>query len=192
MLQGAWTAQAASTLSMKFDSQGLDVLCAHRGRRVGNDESSHVRLGQIISWIGRDFTPSSRLTFPDIAMVDRTSKKIVLLIEVEESKASPKLVIADLLTTLLGDRITFGRNHKEDLKIGPWTTFSLLAKSTGRGSGRQQLKILEGRLSEVGKCLSTPNATVGRIIIETYRDESELGTILVAQTEIALREFRRS
>jgi hypothetical protein len=161
MLQGAQTAKAARALSMKFDSLGLDVLCAHRDTRGGKAESSHVRTGQIISWIGHEFNASSRLAFPDIAIVNGASKKVLLLAEVEETKAPPKLVIADLFTTLLGDCMTFRRNHREDVKIGPWTTFSLLAKSTGRGSGEQQLKILAGRLNEVRKLLSTPNATLG-------------------------------
>lgn len=190
MLLGALTAQAARRLSMKFDSLGLDVLCAHRDRRVGRDESSHVRLGQIISWIDLEFKPSSRLAYPDIAIVDRTSNKVILLAEVEESKAQPKLVITDLFATLLGDCVTFGPDHKEVLKVGPWTTFVLLAKSTGKASGEEQLKSLAGKLNEVRKCLTTAaNASVGQIIIDTYRSEPELGEKLVTQTEKALAAF---
>jgi hypothetical protein len=190
MLQGAWTAHAARTLSIEFDSRGLDVLCAHQGRRIGKGKSSGLRTGQIISWMGADFKASSRLAFPDIAVVDRVSKKVVLLAEVEESKAQPKLVIADLFATLLGDHITFRRNHKEDLIVGPWTSFIVLAKSAGSGSGEQQLRILMGRLNATLKRLSTPNAAVGRIRVETYRSESELTERLLVQAENALREFR--
>lgn len=189
MLQGAWTAQAARKLSARFDSLGFDVLCARQDRRVRKDESSQVMLGQIISWIGPEFKPASFLAFPDIAIVDRASKKVILLAEVEESKAQPKVVIADLFATLLGDHITFGRDHKEELKIGPWTTFSVLTKSTGKGSGVQQLQSLARRLDEARKRLPTPNASVGQISIETYRSESELGNRLIAQTEKALRAF---
>jgi hypothetical protein len=190
MLQGAWTAHAARTLSIEFDSRGLDVLCAHQDRRIRKGESSGLRTRQIISWMGSEFRASSRLAFPDIAMVDRKSKKVVLLAEVEESEAQPKLVIADLFATLLGDRVTFGRNHKEDLIVGPWTSFIVLAKSAGSGSGEQQLRILTGRLNEILKHISTPNATVGRIGVETYRSESQLTERLRAQAENALREFR--
>ncbi len=192
MLQGAWTAQAARKLSAMFDSLGFDVLCAHQDRRVRKDENSQVRLGQIISWIGSEFKPASRLAFPDIAIVHQASNKVILLAEVEESKASPKVVIADLFATLLGDHITFGRDHKEELKIGPWMTFSVFAKSIGRGSGEQQLQSLAGRFNEVRKCFLTPNASVGQIIIETYRSEKELEDKLIAQTESAMEEFRRT
>jgi hypothetical protein len=190
MLQGAWTAQAAHELSTKIDSLRFDVLCAHRDKRVRKDETSHVRFGQTISWLGSEFKSSSRLAFPDIAVVDRTSKKVILVAEVEESKAQPKLVIADLFATLLGDHITFGPDHKEELTIGPWTTYSVLSKSTGRESGNEQMQWLAARLNDVKNGLSTPNASVGRINIQTYRTEKELGQRLIAQTEKALVEFR--
>lgn len=187
MLQGAWTAGAARKLSEMFYSLGFDVLCAHQDRRVRKDESSQVKLGQIISWIGPEFKPASRLAFPDIAVVDRTSKKVILLAEVEESKAQPKVVIADVFGTLLGDHITFGRNHNGELKIGPWTTLSVLTRSTGRGSGVQQLQSLAKRLDDVRKRLSTPNSCVGRISIGTYRSEPDLGDELVNQTKAAMQ-----
>lgn len=141
--------------------------------------------------MGLEFKSYSRLAFPDIAVVNRTSKKVILLAEVEESKAPPKLVFADFLATLLGDQITFGPNQKEELKIGPWTTFSVLTKSTGTGSGDEQLQLLVGKLNEVRKRLSTPNSLVGQLSIETYRNEIELGDRLVAQTEKALGQFGR-
>ena len=77
-------------MSVKVDSLGFDVLCAHRDRRVRRDEISRVRFGQTVSRLGSDFKSSSRLAFPDIAVVDRTSKKAILVAEVEESKAQPK------------------------------------------------------------------------------------------------------
>jgi hypothetical protein len=49
------------------------VLCAHRDRRVQKDETSHVRLGQTISWLGSEFESSSRLAFPDIVIVTGAS-----------------------------------------------------------------------------------------------------------------------
>jgi hypothetical protein len=55
MLQGAQTARAAHNLSVNVDSLGFDVLCAHRDRRVRRDETSRVRFGQTVSWLGSDF-----------------------------------------------------------------------------------------------------------------------------------------
>jgi hypothetical protein len=192
MMQGAWTARAAHALSAKVESLGFDVLCAHRDRRIRGVETSHVRFGQTISWIDSDFKSGSRLGFPDIAFVDRISKKAILLVEVEESKAPPKLVIADLFATLLGDHITFGPDHKEELQIGLWTTYSILTKSTGMGSGEQQLQGLAERLNEVKGGLRTANASVGHINIQTYRTEEELREKLLTQTEKALVTFRKT
>jgi hypothetical protein len=189
MLQGAQTARAAHNLSVKVDSLGFDVLCAHRDRRVRKDDSSHVRFGQTISWLGSEFKSSSRLAFPDIAVVHRTSKKAILVAEVEESRAQPKLVIADIFSILLGDHITFGPDHKEELKIGSWTTFSVLTKSTGRDSGDRRHQSLMARLDEVRKRLTAPNSCVGQISIGTYRSETELGDELIAQTKKAMKHF---
>jgi len=185
MLQGAQTARAAQELSEKVDQRGFDVFCAHRDRRVQRREVSGVRFGQTISWLGSEFLASSRLAFLDIAVVDRASKKAILVAEVEESTAHPKLLIADLFATLLGDHITFGPDHKEEFRIGPWTTYSILTKSTGKGSGEQQLQWLAARLNDVKKRLDTPNAAVGQISIQTYRTEEELKEKLIAETEKA-------
>jgi hypothetical protein len=100
------------------------------------------------------------------------------------------LVIADIFATLLGDRITFGRDNKEELLIGPWTAYSILAKSTGKGTGEQQLQGLVARLNEVKRNLRTPNASVGQINIQAYRTEEELSERLLTQTENALISFR--
>ena len=188
MLHGAWTAQAAHTLSTQIDSNRFDVLCAHRDNRSPIARKSRVRLGQIVCWMGFEFDASSRLSFPDVAVVDRASGKAVLLVEVEESKAPPKLVLADFFGMLLGDCVTFGRSH-EKLKIGEWTTSCVFVKSTGRGSGDQQLQSLVVRLDEARKQLTTPNKRIGRISIQAYRSESDLCDRMSAQTEEALRQL---
>ncbi len=136
MLQGAWTAEAARVISNEFDAQGFDVFCAHRDKRNRKSGVSLVKTGRIISWVDPYLKPWSQLAFPEISVVDRNTKRVILLSEVEESKPQSKLVIGDTLTNLLGDHITFGPQSEEKLIVGPWTTFSFLAKSTGRGSGR--------------------------------------------------------
>ena len=193
MLRGAWTAQVARRLSERYDSRGLDVLCAHRDKRASRDEGGHVRLGQIVSWISPRFKRHARLAFLDIAVVDQISMRAILPIEVEESKAQPKVVMADLFATLLGDHVTFSAGRrKEDLEIGSWTTLSFLARTTGKGSGNMQLQLLAGRLNQVRDRLETPNASIGQIIIETYRDEAELEKKLTSQTEGALNASSRT
>jgi hypothetical protein len=189
LLQGAWTAEAARALSNEFDAQGFDVFCAHRDKRARKRGASPFKTGRIISWVGSDLTAWSQLAFPDIAVVDRNTKKVILLSEVEENKAQPKLVIGDILANLLGDYLTFAPDPKEKMLVGSWTTFSFLAKSTGKGSGEQQLRMLQHKLNQTKKNLSTPNAAVKEIIIDTYQSEPELQEKLVNQTKTALKEF---
>jgi len=140
--------------------------------------------------MGFEFEASSRLSFPDVGVVDRASGKAVLLAEVEESKASPKLVLADFFGMLLGDCVTFGRNHEKELRVGEWTTSCVFMKSTGRGSGDQQLQSLAVRLDEARKQLTTLNKHIGRISIQTYRSESDLCDRMSAQTGEALKQLR--
>ena len=189
MLQGAWTAEAARVISNQFDSQGFDVLCPHQDKRTGRNGDSHVRNGHIISWVGNDLSLESQLAFPDIAVVDRTTRKVVLLCEVEESEPQPKTVVGDILANLLGDHLTFAPNRNE-LLIGGWTTFSFLAKSTGKGYGIQQLRMLQQKLNQIRMNLATPNAAIKEIIIETYQVETELQERLIRQTKSVVNRFR--
>ena len=190
MLQGAWTAEAARWISNEFDAEGFDVLCAHRDKRTGKGGASRVKTGRIISWVGLDLEPWSQLAWPDIAVVDRDTKKVILLSEIEEDKPQPKLVIGDTLANLLGDHLTFASDRKEKLMIGSWTTFSFLAKSTGKGSGDKQLRMLQQKLNEARTNLSTANAAVKEVIIDTYQSETELQEKLMNQTKTALKELR--
>jgi len=191
MQQGAWTAEAARGLSNHFDPQGFDVLCAHRDRRTRKDSTSRVKTGRIISWVGPDFRRGSQLAFPDIAIVERSTKKVILLGEVEETKPQPKTVIGDTFANLLGDHLTFGPNQKEELIVGNWTTFIFLAISTGKGSGDQQLRMLQHKLNQVRMHLSNQNSAVREIVIDIYQSETELHTKLLNQAKNALKELRR-
>ena len=115
---------------------------------------------------------------------------MILLSEVEEDKPQPKVVIGDTLANLLGDHLTFAPDRKEKLMVGSWTTFSFLAKSTGKGSGDKQLRMLQQKLNEAKMKLYTANAAVREIIIDTYQSETELQEKLMNQTKRTLKEFR--
>jgi len=191
MLQGAWTAEAARRLSNEFDAEGFDVFCPHCDKRTGRSLDSHVKTGRIISWVGNELKRWSQFAWPDIAVVDRNTKKVLLLSEVEEGKPQPKVVIGDIVATLLGDHITFAPKSQDELTVGPWTTFSFFAKSTGKGSGEQQLRMLEQKVNEARMNFSTPNSTVKEIIIDSYQSESELHEKLMSQTRKALMDLRK-
>ena len=82
-------------LSEYFDAKGydLDVLHDH-GPKKGNN------VGEIVSW-SRPESESRRgtaLSQLDIAVVDHPdAKKVIALIEIEESEDKPKVLLADVL-----------------------------------------------------------------------------------------------
>ena len=63
-------------------------------------------------------------------MVRQESGEAVALIEIEESSATPKVLLGDAFATLLGDHITFQGKHA--LKKGKWTTLIVLVHAVGK------------------------------------------------------------
>jgi len=119
----------------------------------------------------------------DIAVVLRETGKALVLVEIEESTDTPKVLLGDVLATLLGDRITFreGRN----LEVGEWTALIVLARSKG-GSHQKRADFLENRIAQLKPFLSTPNASIGGIVVDLFKDERELESKLITQVERAL------
>ena len=109
-------------MAKKVAPQGYDVLFDHG--QAGQDDPA--RLGRIASWFGEAYCAGARLALVDIAVVERGSDRAVALIEVEESAAPPKVLLGDVLATLLGERITF--RGQRQLQVGEWTTLIVLAR----------------------------------------------------------------
>ena len=107
-----------------------------------------------------------------------------MLIEIEESSAPPKKLMADTLTTLIGDHITF--QGRRELKVGSWTRLVVLAKADKVAMGIPRLKLLQERLNEIKGQLRSGNASVQQVVIGTFRDESDLETKLFREIEKAL------
>jgi hypothetical protein len=115
IVKGKATTAVARSLSQVFGPQGLDVLYAH-GQKETEPEK---QLGNIVCWFGTIYENQAMLAFLDIAVVSRETGKVLVLIEIEENRASPKALMADAFTTLIGDHITFQGN--QELKVGRWT-----------------------------------------------------------------------
>jgi len=181
MARGTLTAQMARILSRADECRGFDVLFDH-GQK-GTDPPD--KLGKIVSWFGSEYKLSARLALLDIAVVLHGSRKVFALIEIEETTDKPKVLLGDVLATLLGDRITFQR--KRNLEIGPWTTLIVFACSS-EGTHQTRIDLLEKQVNQLRSRLSTPNASIGRIVIDTFRDRLELQDRLKRQVAKALLE----
>ena len=185
---GAWTARAANTISERYERHGLDVLVAH-GRST---ETPKPERGLIVSGFGSDYSRGARLSYLDIAVVSRATGRTLVLCEVEEHSPRPKTLIADVLATLVGDHVTFRGARVRDLDLGQWTTLLVLAKMVEKGDRGSRIKLLEERLNVIKRHLSTANASVGRIIMDTFHDEPELVRKLGTRIENAVRNAPQS
>jgi hypothetical protein len=180
MANGELTARIARRLSQKLELRGFDILFDHGDRQTDPPD----KLGEIVSWFGHKLRLDARLALLDIAVVSRDSDKAFALIEIEESSATPKVLLGDVLATLLGDKVTF--QHDRDLKVGQWTTLIVLTRADKRGSKESLVAFLEDRLNRLRYALSTPNASIDRIVVATFGDESELEAKLTQAVKEAL------
>jgi hypothetical protein len=180
MIKGQSTTRVARNLSERFSSRGIDVLYAH-GQRGTDPEK---QLGLIVCWFGSTYRRDAFLAFPDIAVISRDSDKALVLIEVEETSATPKKLMTDAFTTLIGDHITFQRTR--ELKLGRWTRLVVLARAGERSEEGLRLELLQERLNEIRRQLSTHNASVQQVVIGTFQDEADLEKKLVREIEKAL------
>ena len=180
LIKGEWTTNVARKLSKTYSSRGLDVLYSH-GKKGTDPEK---QLGNIVCWFGSVFERRAMLAYLDIAVVSQDTSRVLALIEIEESSATPKKLMADAFTTLVGDHITF--QGKRELEVGRWTRLIVLAKAEKVATGSLQLELLQERLNEIKGQLRTGNASVQQIIIGTFQNESDLEAKLTQEIEKAL------
>ena len=167
MSNGVLTAQIAHFLQQEFDQQVFDVLHDHRQKDVDSPD----KLGKLRSWFGPAPKYETLLGDLDIAIISRHDKKIYALIEIEETTHKPKVILGDVLATLLGTGIAF--HGKLDLQIGEWTTLFVMVHDT-RQSPLNCLAFLAEQTNIIKGILTTPNATIGRIIIDTFSNKVQL------------------
>jgi hypothetical protein len=172
---GDLTARTAITLSQDLRSEGYDVLSDH--------SPSTKNVGRITSWVTDGYKLETRLSLADIAIVEKGTDRVIVLIEIEETNDRPKNFLGDAMGILLGDHINFGEDRC--LKVREWTTLIILGK--GPPSHRERNCYLQQKITALQPYLGTGNASIGKIFIENYSDESELIQILRKRIETAIQ-----
>jgi hypothetical protein len=167
MSNGVLTAQVARSLQHEFDQQGYDILHDHRQKEIDQPD----KLGKLRSWFGSALKREMVLADLDIAIVSHHDKKVYALIEVEETTAKPKVILGNVLATLLGNGITFQGKH--DLLVGKWTTLLVMVYDPHQSLFDRCAFITEQTNNLKGK-LTTPNASIGRIIVDTFTGKMQL------------------
>jgi hypothetical protein len=173
MARGTLSMQAARALQPEFSLQGFDILQAHGQPGV----DSPLLLGKIRAWHGEACTPETSLADLDMAVVSHASAvsheqaRVYALIVVEETSSRPKLILGDVLATMLGKGIKF--QGRGDLQVGRWTTLIVLARDRHQ-SQLNHLPYLEAQSKVLRENLLTPNASLGRVVIDTFVDDAQL------------------
>jgi hypothetical protein len=133
---------------------------------------------RIYAWFGATYTAPNaahHLAWVDIVVAEVTSSKVYQIIEIEDSTAKPKTIIADLMAVLLGDGLAFG--GRTDWQIGHWTTLIVCAyvkDGNAQTKFQPRLAHLQQHITAVQAALQTHNAAIGRIVVETFTDRAEL------------------
>ena len=124
------------------------------------------------------------LALLDIAVVSRDSENALVLVEIEVAIATPEKLMADVLTTLIGDHVTF--QSKRELKVGSRTRLVVLSKARKTEARSIRLELLQERLNQIRGQLSTANASIGRVAMDTFQNESDLDAKLSREVEKGL------
>lgn len=167
MSKGSLTTQVARSLRHEFDQQGFDLLNDHGKKGIDPTD----KLGKLRSWFGPDLRFESVLADLDIAIVSRSDKKIYALIEIEETSEKPKVILGDVLATLIGNGIAFKGKH--DYRVREWTTLIVMVYVIHQ-SQSDRLAYLSEQINIIKRNLTSLNASIGRIIIDTFSDNVQL------------------
>jgi hypothetical protein len=99
MADGELTARAARYPISGLDFPGYEVLFDHGDPFI----DPPTRLGNISSWYGEVYSSKSQLALLDIAVVETETDRAFVLVEIEETSSTPKVILGDLFGTLMGD-----------------------------------------------------------------------------------------
>lgn len=167
MSKGALTAQLAFSLQQEYEKQGYVVLHDHSSQETGSPD----KLGKLRTWVGDTPKRQTLLSDLDIAIVNPDDNIVVALIEIEETTDKPKVILGDILAFLLGNGISFKGKH--DFQIGEWTTLVVICHDENQ-SHDERIAFLNEKTNFLKSKLDTLNASIGRIVVDTYADEKQL------------------
>jgi hypothetical protein len=167
MAKGILTVQAAHAYQEEFNQQGFDILYDHGQRGI----DSPLRSGKIRAWFGDTYVPETILADLDMAVVSHNKERVYALIEIEETTRKPKVILGDVLATLLGKGIKF--QGQRDLQVGKWTTLIVMMREPNPPQ-EGRLAFLNKQSNYLRENLLTPNASMGQVMIETFLDYPQL------------------
>jgi hypothetical protein len=167
MAGGRLTAEVARKLATQLQDPRFEVLFDHGDAKI----DPPTAVGNISSWFGSSYSSGSQLADLDIAVVERKTDNAVVLVEVEETSSTPKVILGDAFGTLLGDHVTF--QGRRLLNLGDFTGLLILLRSGSRDR-LWRLDYIKSQVSQLRTAAATQNSTVGDVSIEAFAEDGEL------------------
>ena len=167
MSHGAFTMQLARRLQPEYNSQGYDIL--HDHGEAGID--SPLKLGKIRSWFGESCNTGTILSDLDMAVISNENERVYALVVIEETTHKPRAILGDIIAVLLGNGVKF--KGIRDLKVGKWTSLIVMVHDASQ-SQLDRILFFARQGNYVRENLLTPNASMGKIIIDSFVDPMQL------------------
>jgi hypothetical protein len=181
MAKGVLTVQAARIFQAEFNPQGFDILYDHGQKGI----DSPLMSGKIRAWFGEAYQSETILADLDMAVVQHNKARVYALIEIEETAKKPKVILGDVLATLLGQGIKF--QGSRDLQVGKWTTLIVMVHDA-HSSQESRLPYLNKQSNYLRENLLTSNASMGQVMIGTFIDYAQLEEKLRTAINFAINE----
>lgn len=159
---GEITADIARKITDDWNKRGYDVFYDHG--------VSSKNTGKIVSVSRKDYKRGDELSQLDIAIVERApGKKVIALVEIEETSDRPKTILGDVFGALFGKHLFFKRTK---LRVGEFTTLFVVGIKKTKHEGRN--RYIQGQVNKVKASLDTQNSSIGNVLVMVYRNEGEL------------------
>ena len=159
---GRPTGEAGTRLAQRYAGTRYQVYFDH-----APDEKARKAQGKPTVFFD-DLSQATRLSFPDIAILDSTSGEVFLLAEIEEGHSVPKNVLGDALYPLFGTAAKVG-GRVFPLAGDVVLILGLVTHGTSGTDGRAR-RLIE-RINALGA--AAPDRTL-RVDLITYSDPEEM------------------
>lgn len=173
---GRLTSETAQAITDEMNKRGYDVYYDH-------GDPSNPFVGTIPISTEEGLTSKNQISQLDIAIVERDTYKAVALIEIEETTDTPKTLIGDMFTTLMGNSVHLPGREKP-AEVGNWTTLIIIGKDAGHEDRNDRICNLANKAKSA---LGTGNSQIGDIVIEAFSENKPLKDVLMNKIEEAIQ-----
>lgn len=172
---GQLTREAALSIEKSLRERGYDIYYDHGGIK-------NTFMGKIVSSLKEEYRRGEELAQLDITVVKRGTKEVVALIEIEETNDKPKTLLGDVFGTLMGNFISVP--VVGSVKVGKHTSLIIIAR--GENHKDRNRHIVE-KTMVIKSTLGTGNSELGNIVIKSFANAEELGSVTRDAIEEAIQ-----